>query len=139
MCIIGKSLTQMDCRSACRHTAHMFPSCPPPQVGLGGLCHQREQQAHRWVRRGTAGSAKVLAVPAHFACRQCAAMRWPNAARFAHLRPLYAPARRLPSPPCTCAGVWLLARCADLQGLEYDVRRFGLCLLALFGLGLLFR
>lgn len=36
-------------------------------------------------------------------------------------------------------GVWLLARCADLQGLEYDVRRFGLCLLALFGLGLLFR
>lgn len=41
----------------------------------------------------------------------------------------------LPGP----AGVWLLARCADLQGLEYDVRRFGLCLLALFGLGLLFR
>lgn len=36
-------------------------------------------------------------------------------------------------------GVWLLARCADLQGLEYDVRRFGMCLLALCGLGLLFR
>ncbi len=35
--------------------------------------------------------------------------------------------------------MWLLARCADLQGLEYDVRRFGLCLLALFGLGLMFR
>lgn len=44
-------------------------------------------------------------------------------------------ARPSPGP----AGVWLLARCADLQGLEYDVRRFGLCLLALFGLGLLFR
>ena len=37
------------------------------------------------------------------------------------------------------AGVWLLARCADLMGLEYDVRRFGLCLLALFGLGMMFR
>ncbi|PSC68046.1 ABC transporter G family member 28-like [Micractinium conductrix] len=36
-------------------------------------------------------------------------------------------------------GVWLLARCADLVGLEYDVRRFGACLLALGGLGLLFR
>ena len=45
-------------------------------------------------------------------------------------------------PSCNCPheqGVWLLARCADLQGLEYDVRRFGLCLLALFGLGLMFR
>lgn len=36
-------------------------------------------------------------------------------------------------------GVWLLARCAELQSLEYDVRRFGACLAALFGLGLLFR
>ena len=44
---------------------------------------------------------------------------------------------------CCClllpAGVWLLARCADLAGLQYDVRNFGWCLLALFGLGLLFR
>lgn len=38
-----------------------------------------------------------------------------------------------------CRGVWLLARCADLQGLEYDVRRFGLCILALWLLGVLFR
>lgn len=36
-------------------------------------------------------------------------------------------------------GVWLLARCADLQNLQYDVRRFGICLLALWGLGLMFR
>ena len=37
------------------------------------------------------------------------------------------------------AGVWLLARCADLEGLGYDVRRFGFCLLALFGLGMIYR
>lgn len=54
------------------------------------------------------------------------------------------PARPWPSstPPHLAlppAGVWLLARCADLQGLEYDVRRYGLCLLALCGLGLMFR
>ncbi|GAB4817511.1 hypothetical protein N2152v2_004557 [Parachlorella kessleri] len=36
-------------------------------------------------------------------------------------------------------GVWLLARCADLEGLGYDVRRFGFCLLALFGLGMIYR
>jgi hypothetical protein len=36
-------------------------------------------------------------------------------------------------------GVWLLARCADLENLRYDVRRYGTCLLALFGLGLAFR
>lgn len=36
-------------------------------------------------------------------------------------------------------GVWLLARCADLMGLEYDVRRYGACLAALFGLGAGFR
>lgn len=49
-----------------------------------------------------------------------------------------------PDPPPTrpdpfSAGVWLLARCADLQGLRYDVRNFGWCLLALFGLGVAFR
>ncbi len=32
-------------------------------------------------------------------------------------------------------GVWLLARCADLAALGYDVRRFGRCLLALGALG----
>ncbi|KAL4853041.1 ABC transporter G family member 28 [Chlorella vulgaris] len=36
-------------------------------------------------------------------------------------------------------GAWLLARCADLEALTYDTRHFGRCLLALFGLGLLFR
>jgi hypothetical protein len=40
---------------------------------------------------------------------------------------------------CVCAGAWLLARCADLEALTYDTRHFGRCLLALFGLGLLFR
>lgn len=33
-------------------------------------------------------------------------------------------------------GVWLLARCADLMALGYDVRRFWECLVALVGLGL---
>lgn len=33
-------------------------------------------------------------------------------------------------------GVWLLARCADLASLRYDVRRFGACLAALGALGL---
>lgn len=33
-------------------------------------------------------------------------------------------------------GVWLLARCADLAALGYDVRRFWLCLTALVGQGL---
>lgn len=37
------------------------------------------------------------------------------------------------------SGVWLLARCADLAALRYDVRRFWGCILALVGLGLLFR
>lgn len=36
-------------------------------------------------------------------------------------------------------GVWLLARCADLQGLGYDVRRFTTCIVALFVLGACFR
>lgn len=36
-------------------------------------------------------------------------------------------------------GVWLLARCADLATLRYDVRRFGTCLLALVSLGAGFR
>lgn len=36
-------------------------------------------------------------------------------------------------------GVWLLARCADLVALQYDVRRFSFCLAALFALGLAFR
>lgn len=36
-------------------------------------------------------------------------------------------------------GVWLLARCADLKGLGYDVRRFGVCLVALVVLGIVSR
>jgi len=36
-------------------------------------------------------------------------------------------------------GVWLLARCADLEGLGYDVRRFGECLVALIVLGIVSR
>jgi ABC-type multidrug transport system ATPase subunit len=36
-------------------------------------------------------------------------------------------------------GVWLLARCADLKGLGYDVRRFGECLVALIVLGIVSR
>lgn len=62
--------------------------------------------------------------------------------RPAHYRKVW-PGRRLPCnrwlPLPGPAGVWLLARCADLQNLHYDVRHYGLCLLALFGLGLMFR
>ena len=32
-------------------------------------------------------------------------------------------------------GVWLLARCADLMALGYDVRRFSVCLIALGAIG----
>ncbi len=37
------------------------------------------------------------------------------------------------------SGVWLLARCADLLALGYDVRRFATCLVALTVLGILTR
>ncbi|KAK9815993.1 hypothetical protein WJX74_001345 [Apatococcus lobatus] len=36
-------------------------------------------------------------------------------------------------------GVWLLARCADLQGLDMQVTHFLTCLFSLFSIGLLFR
>ncbi|KAK9815422.1 hypothetical protein WJX72_003407 [[Myrmecia] bisecta] len=36
-------------------------------------------------------------------------------------------------------GVWLLARCADLEGLNMDVTRFHLCLVMLVFIGLFFR
>lgn len=45
-----------------------------------------------------------------------------------------------PAPPralwCRLAGVWLLARCATLSALGYDVRRLGTCIGALSALGL---
>lgn len=37
------------------------------------------------------------------------------------------------------SGVWLLARCADLEGLMYDVTEFHLCLGMLLAIGLVFR
>lgn len=36
-------------------------------------------------------------------------------------------------------GVWLLARCADLQALDMDVTHFGRCILMLAVIGIIFR
>ena len=36
-------------------------------------------------------------------------------------------------------GVWLLARCADLKGLGYEVTDYHKCLLMLFFIGAMFR
>ena len=36
-------------------------------------------------------------------------------------------------------GVWLLARCADLQALDMDVTHFGRCIAMLGVIGIMFR
>ena len=85
---------------------------------------------------GRAGGVGAVGGPVHVSASACLPSTTDKTVRVEYLA-VWCTLPHLPARPP--AGVWLLARCADLMGLEYDVRRFGLCLLALFGLGMMFR
>jgi hypothetical protein len=87
-------------------------------------------------RAGGVGAVGGVGGPVHVSASACLPSTTDKTVRVEYLA-VWCTLPHLPARPP--AGVWLLARCADLMGLDHDVRRFGLCLLALFGLGMMFR